>query len=493
MPASARPSWRALALIFVVGAVAGLGQAPWDAWYLSLPAFSFAFWRASAAPTARYAAWTGWVFGAGHFTLALSWIIEPFLVDIIRHGWMAPFAIALLAGGLALFWGLAFWLAARFSPRNIAVSLIAVWTLTEMLRGVVFTGFPWAMPGHIWIDTPVRLLATWAGAPGLTLLTFLIAGLPFVWHRGWIGGSVSLGLGVMAFGYGALSLGSAQVVPTDKIVRLVQPNAVQHQKWDPEMIPTFFSRLVEATGADGDPDLILWPESALAWRLDRAERPLEIMAAQARGKTLVFGVNDLVDGAYRNALVVMGPDGTLGEPYHKHHLTPFGEYIPLGELAGDLGIRGLAARDGGGFATGPGPELIDLPGIGKAMPLICYEMIFPRHLRSEERPQVILHITNDAWFGEVSGPYQHLAQARLRATEQGLPLLRAANTGVSAVIDPMGRILAELPLGAEGYVDYTLPAPLAQPRYPRIGDWPLGLLLAVAFLGTLARGRAAKD
>ncbi len=487
-----RPDTRALGLAVIAGVVAATGQAPLNFWFLSIPGFCAVLWLARHADASWNVARIGWGAGFGYFAASLSWIVEPFLVDIPRHGWMAPFALVLLSGGLALLWAAAFWLAARFFQARI-LALILLWTATEALRGVLFTGFPWALVGHIWIDTPVRMLSSVTGPHGLTLLTLLIAGLPFVVRRRWIGGAASLSLLVVAFGYGALTLSATDVAPSGKTARLVQPNAPQHQKWDPEMIPEFFGRLIQMTGEEGDVDVVVWPESALAWRLDRAEDALGFMQEAASGRPLVFGVNDFVDGTYRNALSVMDPDGTLGAPYHKHHLVPFGEYVPFAEILSSIGIRRMTAVEGGGFAPGPGPTLIDIPGIGPALPLICYELIFPRHLRTETRPNLILQITNDAWFGNLTGPYQHLAQARLRAVEQGLPVLRSANTGVSAVIDPLGRILRSAPLNETGYLDEAIPAPLLPTIYTRTGDMPVLLLLVVALGSLAALGRNKKD
>ena len=197
------------------------------------------------------------------------------------------------------------------------------------------------------------------------------------------------------------------------------------------------------------------------------------------------------EGRLTNGLVLAGPRGEVAATYDKHHLVPFGEFFPLGEYASRIGLRGLAASDGAGYAPGPGPRVIEVPGVGPALPLICYEAVFPRDTRSAIRPRLILHITNDAWFGTFAGPYQHLAQARARAIEQGLPVMRAANTGVSAAIDAGGRVLGSLPLGVAGHIDARLPAALPPTPYARTGDAPLAIVLAfglaLAGLGRLRR------
>ena len=183
-----------------------------------------------------------------------------------------------------------------------------------------------------------------------------------------------------------------------------------------------------------------------------------------------------------------GPDGSVAALYDKHHLVPFGEFFPLGAYAARIGLRGLAAGDGAGYAAGPGPRVLDVEGIGAVLPLICYEAVFPRDTRTARRPRLMLHVTNDAWFGAFAGPQQHLAQARARAIEQGLPVLRAANTGITAEIDATGRVGAEIPLGVDGYLDARLPAALAPPPYARTGDAPLAVILALA-LGAAGMGR----
>ncbi|GFE63082.1 apolipoprotein N-acyltransferase [Litoreibacter roseus] len=482
-------SWRVSLISLALGVCAALGQAPWSLWWISLPAFLGAFLLYKRTFDAGQAAWRGWLFGVGYFGLALFWIVEPFLVDIARHGWMAPFALIFLSGGLALLWAATWAVSRRIGGVGV---LVIIWVAVEMLRSVLFTGFPWATIGHIWIGTPVMQMAAFGGAPLLSLIALGIVGALFLPRR-----TVAIGIAATIFTttwtIGLVILISQQPTKMEKTVRLVQPNAAQHLKWKSEMIPVFFQRQLSMTSLKGDPDAIIWPETSIAYRLDRAEPALSLMAEAAAGTPLVFGANAFVDGAYRNTLVVMDETGSLSERYDKHHLVPFGEYVPFGDLLGQLGIAGLAARDGGGFAPGPGPQLVEIPGLGKALPLICYELIFPRNLRNVPRADYILQITNDAWFGEISGPYQHLAQAMLRAVEQGLPLIRAANTGVSAVIDPVGRVIANTPLNREGYLDADLPNPNPVTFYSEWGDWPMRIVLLISLCGVLVTRIRAHD
>ncbi|MEM7471653.1 MAG: apolipoprotein N-acyltransferase [Pseudomonadota bacterium] len=484
--------WGIAALAGLLGAVAALGQAPWSLWPLSLIGFCGLFWLLQAARNTKGAAWIGWTGGTGYFAVALFWIVEPFLVDIARHGWMAPFALFLMATGFALFWALALGLAHKLGGTALQVgAAVVILTLAELARGVVLTGFPWATIGHVWIGHPVAQLAAYGGAGLLTVLLLALAALPVLVPRKIIGLAATALLLGLVWGAGALRLNSIEPQVSDKIVRVIQPNAAQHLKWDPAHAQKFLLRQLAMTEATADAPLsaIIWPETSVTTRLDQAGVVLDAAAQSADGVPLVFGANDLVDGSYRNALVLLDGEGQIAQRYHKHHLVPFGEYIPLGEMAARFGVRGLAARDGGGFAAGPGPAMIEIEGLGTALPLICYELIFPRHLRGSERPDFILQITNDAWFGNISGPYQHLAQARLRAIEQGLGVVRSANTGVSAVIDPLGKILAQAPLNKAGFFDESVPQALSPTFYAREGDWPVAAVL-VLLLGALLRARA---
>jgi apolipoprotein N-acyltransferase len=278
-------------------------------------------------------------------------------------------------------------------------------------------------------------------------------------------------------------------------VRLIQPNAPQDQKWDAAHRDVFLTRMITMTGQGPRPDLIVWPETAVPYLLNYVHGDLVLMAEAARGAPLVFGIQRRdEDLSYHNSLVVMGQGGVLRSTYDKRHLVPFGEYIPGGDLLGQFGIHGLATSDGAGFAAGTAPPRINLPGIGDAIPLICYEGIFAEEVGDQgARPRLLLLITNDAWFGAAAGPYQHLAQARLRAIEQGLPMVRVANTGVSAMIDARGRIVASLPLNSDGALDVALPAARAATLYSRVGDWLLFGILTLLTLGCYLGRRRDSD
>ncbi|MGC9371525.1 MAG: apolipoprotein N-acyltransferase [Paracoccaceae bacterium] len=468
--------------------VAAAGQAPLNLWPLALAGFAGLFALVLPAASPRQAAKRAWLFGGGYFAAALAWLVEPFLVDIARHGWMAPFALFFMSFGLALFWAAAGWGAARVGGgARRALALAVALGLAELARSYVFTGFPWALIGHLWIGTPVMQLASLAGAQGLTVLTLLALALVFAWRVP--GAVLALALIGAGWGWGAWRLAQPDRAVAEPVhVRLLQPNAAQRLKWRPDMVPVFFDRQLDYTAAASDPapDLIVWPETAVPYMLERAEGALEVIAGAAAGTPVLFGVQRRDGGGVYNSLAVLDGQGKVTQVYDKHHLVPFGEYIPLRGLAVRLGLSGLATDLLYGYTPGPGPQVLDLGGAGEVLPLICYEAIFPQDLRAATRPDWILQVTNDAWFGAFSGPYQHLAQARLRAVEQGLPVLRSANTGVSAVIDAKGRVLDSLPLNTAGHLTVPLPPALPATPYARIGDWPgLALYLLAGLLVVL--------
>ncbi|MFC3182337.1 apolipoprotein N-acyltransferase [Cypionkella sinensis] len=467
------PGWRVAALATGLGVAVASGQAPLGAWYLALPALAvLCGWIGrGAAPV-----WLSWFAGAGYFGAALNWIVQPFMVDAARDGWMAPFALVLMAFGMALFWALAGWLS-RYS-RNATLGFALALAVSDLLRSYVLTGFPWALIGHIWIDTPVAQLAAYVGPSGLSLLTALLAaGLALRRPLPVVGAVAVL---AAAWGFGAWTL--AQPMPADRAVtlRLVQPNAEQQAKWDPALANQFFDRLLSLTAAKPTPDLVIWPETALPYLLDRHPEIGGMIASAGNGAPVAIGMQRVEGDKAWNTLAVIEPDGMTGATYDKHHLVPFGEYIPFGDaLFQWANISAFASQMGNGYMAGPGPHLLDFgPKLGRALPLICYEAVFPQDLRGTERADWLLQITNDAWFGTLTGPFQHAAQARLRAIEQGLPLVRVANTGVTAVYDARGRITASLPFGIASYLDAALPAALPITPYARFGEWPLLVLLA---------------
>jgi apolipoprotein N-acyltransferase len=483
------------ALSAAAGALAGLGQAPFDLWLFMPVGLACLAVLVATAPDPRRGLIRAWAGGAGYFALTLHWIVDPFMVDAARHGWMAPFALVFFAGGLALFWAVAGWAAVRLAKAPVARALAfaPLLTLFEAARGTVFTGFPWAFPGHALIDTPWLAVSAFAGAHGLTLL---VAGAGALWasclmvRRLWPAAVAALAVLFLPFGLPFSHAPAA--APDAPVVRLIQPNAPQHLKWQPDLIPVFWQQGRDLTAAAPDPelgapDLVVWPETSFPYLLERSDAARVQLSVATGGAPALIGAQRVEQFTARNTLALVAGNGALAAVYDKHHLVPFGEYLPLQGLTDQLGLAALAAVLPGGYSPGSGPTLLDLgPELGHAFPMICYEAIFPGYIRHvDRRPDWMVHVTNDAWFGNFSGPWQHLALARLRAAEQGLPVLRAANTGVSAVIDARGQITAALPLNEAGYLDTRLPPPLPPTLYARTGDWPV-LLFALFWIGAVA-------
>ena len=498
MPARRPPAWAAPVVAALLGVAAATGQAPVGAFWAALPAYAGIVWLVAAAPGWRQAAFRGWAAGAGHFAAAMSWIVEPFLVDAARHGWMAPFALVFMAGGLALFWGAAGALAGRLPRRGArALGFALALSLAELARGHVLTGLPWAAPGHVWIATPLGQVAALIGPAGLTALTLLAAAVPVMARAGrWRFLAAGAALAVLALGWvwGAARLSVPAVAAADApVLRLVQPNAAQHLKWRSDMAELFFRRQLDLTAAPAArrPDLVIWPETSVPFLLNYPRDGLTEIAAAAGGVPVALGAQRTEGFRAFNSLAVIDASGRPTALYDKFHLVPFGEYIPFGDMLARFGITAFAAREGNGYSPGPGARVLNLgPVLGKVQPLICYEAVFPQDLRAApERPDWLLQVTNDGWFGTLTGPYQHLAQARLRAIEQGLPMIRVANTGVSAVIDAHGRVLQSLPLGAIGRIDAALPPPAPPTPYARLGDGPVlaVLLLLLALVASISR------
>jgi apolipoprotein N-acyltransferase len=371
----------------------------------------------------------------------------------------------------------------------LLVALACLWALADYARSELLTGFPWALPAYAWIETPVIQAASLAGPHALGFLTLIAGLLPGL--RSWraTGGAAALVAAGWAFGAWRLAQ-PAPERPEPLAVRLVQPNAAQHLKWQPGMEAEFYRRHLAMTRAEPRPDVVVWSETAVPFVLGQApELEVESAAAAAPG-TLVLGIRRVAPTAageaWYNSLAMLGVDGAPLATYDKHHLVPFGEYVPLASWVARLGLPALTTLTRGGFAAGDGPHLLAAPGVPPFLPLICYEAIFPDGLRAPEgRAEWLVQVTNDAWFGEASGPYQHFAQARVRAIEQGLPLARAANTGISAMVDPYGRVVASLPLGEAGYIDTLLPGALPPTAYARLGDLPgltaIVLIFALTF------------
>lgn len=442
----------------------------------------------------RSAFWSGWFFGLGFFAAGLYWISLSLLIDAARFGWMIPFALLGLGGVLGIYIGAAAVLCRRAVSGWPRLLLFAIaWGGGEYLRDHILTGFPWNPIGSVWsrqegILQSVSLIGTF----GLGAVTIACAGAPSLFGRSrrqGIGASLVAILLLAAldlWGWARIPAGAAPVVPGITL-RLVQANIPQTLKWRPEMREENLSRHLALSQRPAPQKLaaIIWPETAAPAFLDQDDDARERIAAAAPpGGLMLVGT---VRGEFEServtriwdSLEAFDAAGALVGVYDKAHLVPFGEYVPL---PGWIPVRKLTAMQLE-TSPGPGPRTLRLPGLPPVGPLICYEAIFPSAIIDRaDRPDWMVNLTNDGWFGISSGPYQHLVAARMRAIEEGLPLVRAAYTGISAIIDPYGRITAQLGLGEAGIIDGALPLPLPETIFARWGHWCLGLLLFVTAL-----------
>ncbi len=472
-----------LLICALIGVMGGLGQTPFDVWPLTMIMLALLFGIIRYAPSAGRAAMLSWAMGTGYLMFSFSWLVEPFLVDAARHGWMAPFALILFSLWMASYWLIVGYV--TFKSKGYALAFIATVVLNEAVRTFAFSGFPWAQVGHVLIDTGWLHWSSYGGSLGLTALVAMSGAA--IWYAVENNWKTAIGLIALPSVLSALSPMVAPEAPATAdapTIRLVQPNAPQHEKWDPEMIPIFFDRQLSFTAAEPTgpkPDLIVWPETSIPVAFEYATASLSAIAEEAQGTPVIAGIQRFDGESYFNSLIRIVEDGEVTTVYDKHHLVPFGEFMPFGDFLARFGIFGLAAT--GGYQAGPGPQVIDMGPLGSTLPLICYEGLFPHDVGGyDTRPDFLLMITNDAWFGEFSGPYQHLAQARLRSAEQGLPMIRVANTGVSAIIDATGQVTHSIDLGETGWLDAPLPPALPKTVYARLGDMPI-IALTLVLLG----------
>jgi apolipoprotein N-acyltransferase len=516
--------WRRAAIAFAAGAVSVLAMAPFNAWpvlFLTLPV---AVWLIDGAGAGKHgglpaAALSGWWFGFGYLLAGLYWIGNALLVDAQTFGWLLPFAVAGLPAALAIFFALGFLLARLIWTRDASriLALAVALTAAEWLRGHILTGFPWNALGYA-LASPLALAQTASliGLWGLTFLAVAIFASPAVLaddktatERKWLPPALALIVLVIMAGYGAFRLSREPTRLVEGVkLRIMQPNLPQDTKFNygarAEVMRKYLALSDRSTGPQSaglrDATVLIWPESAFPFFLAReADAMAQIANLLPQGTILITGAVRPPDAAppgvpvtrAYNSIYVIDHDGTILSIYDKLHLVPFGEYLPFQSTMERLGFTQITKVQGG-FIPGTRRRSIELPHTPRMLPLICYEAIFPGDVASrDERPGWIVNVTNDGWFGNSTGPYQHLQQAQLRAIEEGLPIVRAANTGVSAVIDPYGRIVARLGLGLEGVLDAALPAPAAATPYSRIGDWPAAILVALGLALVIGRRKNA--
>ena len=465
----------------------------------------------------RASFWAGWFFGLGYFVVGLWWVANALLIDAARWWWLVPIAAVGLPMGLSLFWGLALWLWRRIGfagPGRVAV-LAGFLGIAEWLRGNILSGFPWNLPGYAWwpFDSVLQS-ASWLGFYGLTVVTLVVVMAPAAgvdgrtgrfMRRAWVWPAGGVGVLIVLMLAGHIRLASAPDVQApeanvpDVMLRLVQPNFSQTEKWTDALRNPNVLAQVEMSKIEGWQSVthVIWAETAVTFPVaDKPDWLAELAVAAPVGGYLMTGaprVSVGIDSRQRahNSLLAIGPTGQIAATYDKAHLVPFGEYVPFGDL---LSFTGVA----GGFTAGPGPQTLRLPGLPPFSPLICYEAIFPGQVVAapdgpdDERPEWLLNITNDAWYGDSPGPRQHLQIVRGRAIEEGLPLVRVANTGISAVFDSYGREITRLDLGLRGVVDSHLPVALpGRTFYAWAGDllfWVIcASLIAVGIINRKSR------
>ncbi|MDR3440424.1 apolipoprotein N-acyltransferase [Telmatospirillum sp.] len=498
---STAQGWHRRGMAMLLGILAALALPPLYVLPVLWVSFPGLVWLLDGAGRQRRAFADGWWFGFGHFSAGLYWIAYALLVDPVRFGWMVPFAVCGLGGLLGVFTGTATWVAFRWSRPGLAriALLAAAWVFLEWVRSWILTGFPWNLLGSVWLVwLPVAQFAAIAGSYGLSLLTVLVGAAPALLldprrlHRLAAPGILILLLAIGAWGTVRLHGGPLPSVPGVRL-RLVQANIEQTLKWNPEMLAQHFRLHLELTQSAGWDKItdVIWPETATPYLLDEDAVARRLIAqVTPPGGLLITGALRRTGPGVKpfriwNSLQAVDGQGEVVGTYDKAHLVPFGEYVPLHDVL-PLARLTAVAQD---ISAGPGVSSIDLPGLPTAGPLICYEVIFPGEVVDKaHRPAWLLNVTNDGWFGISAGPHQHFAAARLRAIEEGVPLVRAANTGISAVVDSFGRVAAELPLGTQGVLDADLPK--AFPgilSYARYGNTvPLILVLVVAFCAVMA-------
>lgn len=512
--------WRRWCVGVITGAASVLAMAPFFLFpvlWLTLPVqlwlieasvpgpgiASAAWWRRLPAHPGLRAAGIGWCFAFGYFFAGLFWIGEAFLVEAERFAVLLPVAVTVMPAGLALFWAAAAGLTRLpdVGPLPRVVLLALTLSAAEYLRGHVLTGFPWNLIGYAltW-SLPLMQSTAYVGVYALTLLAVLVfAGPLVIWGeaiahgRGAAGGRAALALALapmLALGLAGawrLGAGHSPIVEGAKL-RIVQPSIPQREKWLAQNQERIFAEHLKlsVTSPSGVEDKlagithVLWPEAAMPFL------PLDYpVALRMIGEILPEGTV-LIAGALRtepsppgsararrifNSILVFGRAGALVARYDKIHLVPFGEYLPLRGALEAIGLEQLS-RMRGGFDAGERPRpLLHLPGLPPIGPLVCYEAIFPAAIvQGAERPGLLVNLTNDGWFGNTTGPRQHYHQARVRAVEEGVPLVRAANNGISAAFDAYGRELGRLEFDARGSLDVQVPKALAPPPYARLGD-----------------------
>ena len=497
---SQKGKWGFVLTVFL-GTLAALSLPPYPFTPLYYIGLGLAFILMVQTERPREAFLLGLAFGFGYFGLGISWVGQSFLAQSDVPHWSAPIAVFFLVVYLSLFPAAAFMVTRKMMPQNWgarAFIFAAVFSAFEWARGIIGAiGFPWNNASSIWwpVDEMVQSVAIF-GSYGLGLITLLTVVLfaplfddkaPNISRLGLpLAATALLGLFFLS---GWIRLEGAAVTNHGEVtLRLVQANIPQLEKWDPEFLRRNFDRHVSLStagvaGNDG-PTHIIWPETAIPYDIDNDQGLREYLAGNlGPDRTLISGATRIENGdtpRIYNSIYSLGPGGEILDVYDKVHLVPFGEYIPFRPVLGQIGLETVVAGTLD-YSSGAGLKTVKLPGLPPFSPLICFEIIFSgRVVGDGPPPEWFLNVTNDAWFGNSSGPYQHYELARMRAIEQGVPVVRAAGTGISGVIDPFGRTVQKLDLGTSGFLDVQLPRALSTTTiFSNFGNYPFFILLVV--------------
>ncbi|ESZ57987.1 apolipoprotein N-acyltransferase [Mesorhizobium sp. L103C131B0] len=478
--------WRRALVAFLAGALAVLAQAPYDFFAVCFVSFPLLVWLLDGATGEASDGWLrrlrpafaiGWWFGFGYFLAGLWWIGEALLVEADSFAWALPFAVVGIPLALAFFYGFATVVARLLWTNDIGriAALAFAFGLTEWLRGFLFTGFPWNAVGYAAMPVPLLMQSvSVTGMVGMNALAVFVFAMPALLaaRRHVRLGVVLLAMLVAAHaGFGYVRLATPDKPTTRTLdVRIVQPDVDLSEKWDASVRDRIFATMMGLSAAAPDPghdkpQLILWPETSVPFLFTERPDALTALGDMLQpGQMLIAGVvreergsGADADSRYYNSVVAIDDRGEIADAVDKVHLVPFGEYLPFSGLLSRFGIGQLVAGPMN-FAAGNERHPIALPGGISALPFICYEVIFPDLVAVDATSsQLIVNVTNDAWFGDTPGPYQHFRQAQIRAVENGLPLLRAANNGISAVVDTRGRIVDALAVDARGAIDVRVP------------------------------------
>ena len=478
--------------LLILGIILATGQMPFDIPYLAFSALVLLgyYWIKHQPKSFESFIW-GFAFGFGYFGITFFWIVEPFLVESEKTGWLAPIALFFLVIFLSFILSLCFFLAAVVGHGRTKNQRLIIFFLfflsSELARSELIFNFPWGLISSIWINTPFSQSLALFGPYWLSGLTILCA---FLLSRVWVGTITALLiiLALYVFGYYRLSLPLVERTNPVKI-RIVQPNIQQSEKWKPELAATFLNRHISLSKSalETGVDLIVWPETSVSYEIMDNLKLRDGISSELR-LSLLLGARrfDKENKKLFNSAFLLAENGDIIEIYDKIKLVPFGEYIPFGEFLSSLNILGLASDGLIGFSSGKENGIFKTKKLGVFKILICYEAIFSEDQKNwDKRPSWIINITNDAWFGAFSGPYQHLTLARMRAIESGLPMVRSANTGISAMIGPFGRILSQLNLETRGYIEEFLPKGSQPTLYSRLGPTFCNFLLTIVVLLTI--------